>query len=1404
MSKLLGIKLENFKSFKSLDLPIPRGFTAIVGPNGAGKCLLGETFLYLGDNKKVSFEDLFENIKKNYKEKILEDEKEIYIPDQKIFVYSLNFESLKIEKKPILAIIKRKDEKYAILRTKGKRIIKATLDHPFFVIEKDCVKACPLKNLRLGQKILIPSENFLKENFSLKKSLSNKISSEALDKNLKTNLLSKDISLDIIESIEIVNKETWVYDIQVKDYCNFIANEIIVHNSNIVDAFCFVLGKSSSKALRGKTFKDLITLLPKRPKEGKVILFFSLDEQEQKKLNSETKVVAIERKVFLEKDETSYRVYHIDLPSQKVFELLRSKEGNKIFNFVKKTKRVSKSEANEILSKLNLAVHAPNIILQGDLLKVISMTNLERRKIIDEICGIWEYEEKKQKALEELKNAKEYLEKIQIRLQELKNLLDHLKSEVEKLEKYEDYKSQISLLTNIYYLRLFLLYKNRNRKLEEIIKDFKNKFYELKKEKEALKNVLAEKERILKEIERKIEDFKKNKYQLAFEKFSKLKLEMEHLEKEIKELKRKINNLEDKANYLKKEKIELSEKLESANCLLNEKKALYEKLNNELKILEKKLEKKSLDLLEFSQSLEKLSQEEKFYLEKKSKILTEIKDIENKIRFLNNEKINLEKKLKELKEKKEDILVQIRELQNKNFNFKFILDKFEKIKNEKYFLKEEENRLREEIRSLELEREDLLKKYYEEEAKIKSLEKLSLNYDKAIEKLFQANLPGIIDIVGNLGKTLPKYKLALEASAGGKLNFVVVETFEDAKKAINFLKEKNLGRLTFLPLDTLRYRETPLLKHPKIIGRAIDLIDFEEKYRPIFEFIFFNTYIVKNLDDAKELFQIYKNSRFVTLDGDILEPSGAVSGGKFRSKAQISVKIDYSLLNDLKRKLENLSEKLNEKKGKLEDILKKIKNLEKEEISLKYQLQNLEKQKKETLAKLEQLKTSLENVELNLINIKKSIAKLENEKGLLENLLKEKQNKLNNILKTLENISKKRNSLKNSEALKEIESLKENILKTKKTLKNLEKEINFLSLEKEKYNLKLTSIKEKLKEILKEKENLEKSLKINLEFLDQKKNTFEKLSKELDILKETLKKLENEKKKVLKEIEKIKEKLNAIQDKLEEFQEDIFNFEKEKEKILTQLNNLKKFYPEIEIYKDISSKEDIINILKNKGYKNIDNELQKDLEKLEREIKILKEKQKKLEPINFQAKKDYEEIYERYKALLEKYNTYKKEEEKYLFLLKEIEKRKKEVFLNTFEKIRKNFKEIYEKLGGKGDIVLENDKDIFKGGIIIKANPKGKKLINMNAMSGGEKALAALSFIFAIAKLYDAPFYILDEVDAPLDVKNATLVGKLIKNFSKDKDFIVISHREQTISSADYLFGVIMENGLSKVVGIKT
>ena len=1453
MAKLLGIKLENFKSFKNLDLPIPEGFTAIVGPNGAGKCLLGNSLLHL-DTGKISIEKLFEKIKKNYLERKIENNTEILIPREKYLIFSVNLDTLNIEKKEILAITKRREKRFAILRTKYKREIEATLNHPFFVLEKNKIVSKPLSFLKKGEKILtypldlklsfkkekeekynfssqkdyylenLPDISFLlKEAFNMdtnsfidkkgllqilefQKVLNKKIySKEALK--LLENLAKTPLTWDEIEDIEVIEKEVYVYDIQVKDNSNFFANDILVHNSNIVDAFCFILGKGSSKALRGKTFKDLITLLPKRPKEGKVCIFFSINDKEKEKLNAKSNLLALERKIYLDKDETSYRIYYLDGEENEIFNFLREKKGNEIFKRTIKTKKISKSETSDILSKLNLPPHAPNVIQQGDLLKIISMSNLERRKVIDEICGIWEFEEKKEKALEELKVAREYLEKIEVRLLEVKNLLDHLKKEVEKLEKYEKLKRKLNLLLDIYYLRLYIFYKNRIRKLKETLQEkrkiLENIELELENLKKHKKNFLEK----LSEIDAKIFEFKEGEYKEKFENYSKINIEISNLSKEIKDLENKLKALENKLSLALEEKENLSFQKDTLEKDLSNLRSLLKDLLEDIKILEEKRKKISNSYLKLSQKLEELSEKEKNLLEKFSKLSQEIQNLSHKIEILKKERDIKLKEIENLKSLKEQLTKEIENLKNEKYKYdiKDILNRLEAIKEEEFSLKDDIKKLTEEIKTLEKEREKIFRELIEEEAKIKNLEKYSVSYDEALKKLMQANLPGIIDIVGNLGKTSLEYKTALEASAGGRLNFIVVDTFENTKRIIEFLKRHNLPRFTFLPLDTIRYRETPYIEHEKIIGRAIDLIEFEEKYRPIFEFVFYGTYIVRNLDDARELFEIYPNWRFVTLEGDILEPSGAVSGGKLKSRAQISIKIDYSHLETLKNKLKEISKNLEEKKNILENLKRKLSSLEKEEFSLKHHLKEIERKKQTTSKKLEKLTCELESIEPKIFALNKDIENISKKIKILENEKKEKEVILSNLEKEINVLKQEKESIKNNEILKELSSLEEILSKKKGLYERYEKEFKEKSLKLEKIDLKLSSLEENINSLKEEISILKETLNLRKKLYEKKKEELSRLEKEFKALEEKLKKLEEDKTFLKKNIENIEKEIEKKQREREKIKEEIYHFEKEIEKSKVYIEDIKKVYPKIEYYLDISRKEDIENILTSNGFKKEEFEsyLNLEIDSIEREIKDIKAFLKSLGEINFQAKKDYKEVYERHKELLEKWEIYKKEEEKYLHLLEEIEKRKKEVFLETFRKIRKAFQEIYEKLGGKGDILLENEKDPLKAGIIIKATPKGKKLININSMSGGEKALAALSFIFAIARLFNAPFYILDEVDAPLDVKNAALVGKLIKEYSKEKDFIVISHREQTISSADNIFGVTMENGLSKVVGIK-
>lgn len=209
-----------------------------------------------------------------------------------------------------------------------------------------------------------------------------------------------------------------------------------------------------------------------------------------------------------------------------------------------------------------------------------------------------------------------------------------------------------------------------------------------------------------------------------------------------------------------------------------------------------------------------------------------------------------------------------------------------------------------------------------------------------------------------------------------------------------------------------------------------------------------------------------------------------------------------------------------------------------------------------------------------------------------------------------------------------------------------------------------------------------------------------------------------------------------------------------------------------------------------------DTELEQYTIKLENSIK-------RLEPINMRAIEDYEYIESRYNELFKKRKEYEQDEKKYIQLIEEVEKRKKEVFIEVYEKVAKNYEEMYKNIGGTGKLSLENPDNPFEGGLLIDASPRGKSLQTLDVMSGGEKSLTALAFLFAIQRLTPAPFYVLDEVDAALDTKNAGLIGEMVSSASNESQFVVISHREQMIAKANTLYGVYMEDGLSKIVGIK-
>ena len=431
------------------------------------------------------------------------------------------------------------------------------------------------------------------------------------------------------------------------------------------------------------------------------------------------------------------------------------------------------------------------------------------------------------------------------------------------------------------------------------------------------------------------------------------------------------------------------------------------------------------------------------------------------------------------------------------------------------------------------------------------------------------------------------------------------------------------------------------------------------------------------------------------------------------------------------------------------------------------------------------------NKNISSKKLKEELYELEDLKEELEHKIKELDDKINNSISTRERVLKELKSYEDSTLIKRIRDIENKIEALSKKKDELENDTKRNAvLIKEVLIPKIAETTEKIKELNEKINMIQKNIQFyknnmekNVQMLSDKKERYVELTKDL-------KELTEKKERYEREIDELNNNKKELIEKIGGINKEINTLLIDKAKYETRLEDEEKKLYLCEKIEDVS--DELFNRISSMEI----DELEKYALKLENSIK-------RLEPINMRAIEDYEYIEERYKELFEKRKEYEEDEKKYLQLIEEVEKRKKEVFMEVYEKVAKNYEEIYKDIGGTGKLSLENPENPFEGGLLIDASPRNKSLQSLDVMSGGEKSLTALAFLFAIQRLTPAPFYVLDEVDAALDTKNATLIGDMIKNASKESQFVVISHREQMISKADTLYGVYMEDGLSKIVGVK-
>ena len=1041
-----------------------------------------------------------------------------------------------------------------------------------------------------------------------------------------------------------------------------------------------------------------------------------------------------------------------------------------------------------------------SIIGQGKIDEILSNKSEDRRNIFEEAAGIVKYRTRKQESEKKLERTKLNLLRINDILSEIETNIEPLKVQSEKAKKYLNLREELKNIEIGLFIYNIEKYK---ADLEEITKNEDIYTNQCKEEEEKLETIKLLKEELKNEIDKitlKIEEMSN----IGFES----QKEIEMLNSDINVANAKIKNNKENSKRYEEEIEEFANRLEELKKEIEQKQEKKENLKQNRERFEKELNQKQEELDKIMKTLSAKELEIEGYKTQVENNVDKKYELQSEI---HTQDINFENYEKRQKQIKNEIAMQISELDSTRLKKDEIAKEFYEIDSKRNKIVtnlEEINKKREEADKKIKNYESNINQYKSEknikESKLKFLiemEKEKEGYIKSVKSLLKdcENIKelgkGMHGVLANVIEVPEEYQTAIEMCLGASLQNIVTDTEEDAKKLVEHLRKNNLGRASFLPITAVKGKKLEKVKGKEngVIGIASDLIQYSKKYEQIILSLLGRTLVVDNMETAiKVAKQNGYSFRIITIQGDVINPSGAITGGSV-SKKTVNIlgrgretqKLEKEIKN-LETKISKLEEEKQKYEESIEDILEGATSLEKElqEIDITYAT---EKQK-------------LVSIEENIAKIEQRLNKLKEEQNNLE---QEKEISIKNKEKTEEEIKQLTGETeKLTNIINEFAELNKD---NQKQVDDLNFDITNLKISVSSFDESQTSIEEIEERIKAEIENNKKGIENKKSQIEQSKQENFNLEKSIEEIKE--------------KIECIKEKVKNSGSKIEELKQE--RVEKN-QKLLTQEEEVTTKFKMIEELKaqivkiDVKKTkiEDDINGIINKMWEeyeltpNTVKEYKKpeNIALTQKKVNNLRKDLRELGSVNIDSIEEYKNMKERYDFMCEQRVDLEDTMSKLRKIISEMTTTMKEQFKTQFEIINKNFVEVFRELfgGGNASLKLEDEDNILECGIDINVQPPGKKLQNMMLLSGGEKAFTAIALLFAILKINPAPFCVLDEIEAALDDVNVYRFAEYLKKFSGDTQFLVITHRKGTMEAADTVYGVTMEeNGISKLLSMK-
>lgn len=1140
--------------------------------------------------------------------------------------------------------------------------------------------------------------------------------------------------------------------------------------SNVADAVRWVLGEQRIKQLRGAKMEDVIFAGTENRKPlGFAYVAITLDNSDHS-LAIDFDEVTVSRRLF------------------------RSGESEYMINGT-----VSRlKDINELFYDTGIGKEGYSIIGQGQIDKILSGKPEERRELFDEAAGIVKYKRRKIMTQKKLDDEQANLVRVNDILGELEKQVKPLEKQSEKAREYLKYKEELKAND----INMFLLeVENIKNRLSEL--DGKNEIAanDLEETKKVFERIKTEYEQLELEIEEITSDVDEKKNEL-----NKIQLLKEKYDGEIRLLNEQINSAKMNDLHIKERIKAINDKLTE---LQKEKESYVNEKNNINSILKEADEtrKKEFDALAgISENIES--------------ILAEIEEAKNEIIDLLNQKSAVKSKIQRYDTMLEQVSIRKSEISQKLIKFSSdresqdkVIEEFESDlkdvsmqiielskKNDEITDNISENNRN--LSELDKKSKDLSMEYQRNHSKLESLKNITERYEgygNSIRKIMEVKeqKKGVIGVVADIIKVDKQYEVAIETALGGSIQNVVTDTENTAKELIEYLKKNKFGRATFLPLSSIANRtgfnNERVLNERGVLGLACDLVHIKKEYEAIAKYLLGRIVVVDHIDNALIIARKYNYTlRIVTLEGELLNAGGSMSGGAFRNSSNLLGR---------RREIEDLEKSIKENQENYKKCEEAIKQYKSQVLEYTNELDKIKKVLQEQFILQNTIKLNLNQATEKRDELQTSFEDFKRENaeiGIQISEIKESNSELNSELKTYEDL--------NTALEEKIKSLTEDMEKEKAKEAAQSEKVDSMKLEFMEMNQKVTFVAENIRRIdgeietnNAELENIQKNaedsygdVQNKLDEIENIKKSIEEADKSFNKYSEEITELYQKKEKQSNEHKDFFAKRESLSEKMNQLDKEIYRLNSQREKLEEQQDNqINYMWNEYEITYNIALE------LKNDEYNN--------LPELKKNIAELKAKIRGLGDVNVNSIEEYKSVSERYEFLKTQHDDLVEAEKSLIQIIDELDKGMRAQFTEKFAQIRTEFDKVFKELfgGGKGTIELNEDEDILEAGITIISQPPGKKLQNMMQLSGGEKALTAIALLFAIQNLKPSPFCLLDEIEAALDDSNVSRYANYLHKLTKYTQFIVITHRKGTMEAADRLYGITMqEKGVSTLVSV--